>query len=174
MKIHLSQISEEGVEHRLQLPLSGLPRLLDACGAQRGTLEARLSLRNHEGHVRVSGEMRVALSAPCQRCLDPVPLQMVEPVNLRLAPMADFNAGGTEAHLGAGDLELSYYEGEEIDLALLLEDEVLLGLPETVAGEDDQGRCLVCSKRLDDLYRDAPEDPETHPFAPMRQLIKND
>jgi len=174
MNIHVSQIPEEGVEHRLHLPLAGLARLVEFCGTQQGALDARLILRNHQGNVEVRGEMRLELRAPCQRCLDPVPVLLDEPVNLWLAPSQDYNLGASEAHLGAADLEMSYYEGEEIDLALVLEDEVLLALPETVADEDEQGRCLICSRRMDELFRAGPEDPENHPFAGMRRLIDTD
>jgi len=174
MKIHLSQIPEEGVEHQINWPVSSLPRLVELCGPQQGNLEARVFLRNHEGSVSVHGEVRLSVLAPCQRCLDPVPLLVDERVDLRLSPAEDYNQGNSEAHLGTGDLELSYYEGEEIDLAHLLEDEVLLSLPETVTETDEEGRCLVCSRSMEDLFDAERDDPEAHPFARMRQWVEKE
>ncbi len=173
MKVHLSEIPEEGLKRRLELPLGRLRRLTEVCGEQAGTLVAELRIRNREGNLEITGQLRAEVQAPCQRCLEAVPLQFDERVRVALAPGTAYEEAPDDVHLGAGDLEVSFYEGEEIDLAHLLEDELLLLLPEAVAEEDEDGRCVICGRTLEDLYAQ-PEDEGGHPFAQLKHLMERD
>ena len=76
--------------------------------------------------------------------------------------------------MGQAELELSFYEGEELDLSLILEDELLLLLPETVTEEDEEGRCTVCGKLVEELFAGQETSGDEHPFAKMKQLLKTD
>lgn len=173
MKVHLSEIPEEGLTRHLDLPLSGLKRFTEVCGEQTGSVVADLRIRNREGSLEITGELHASVQAPCQRCLDALPLQFDEPVRVAMAPGASYDAAPDDVNLGAGDLEVSFYEGEEIDLAHVLEDELLLLLPDTVAEDDEDGQCLVCGRSLDDLYA-APDDDGGHPFAQLKILMERD
>jgi len=174
MKVHLGQIPEEGLQRRIHVQMSALPRVVAAFGEQPGELQAALRLRDHEGHVEVKGRMAATVQAPCQRCLDPVPVAVEEEVWLTLAPRKDYEAQADDITLGAGDLDVSFYEGEEIDLLAVLEDEVLLAVPEPVAPEDEEGRCAVCGRNVDELLPEEERAPEEHPFFRMKDLLDKD
>ena len=175
MKIHLSEISAEGLEHRLSQPLSTMGRLVELLGPQEGLLEAELLLKNHQGHVEISGRIEADIRTPCQRCLDAVSLPLEEELLLYLAPAGDYERRGMEElELGRADLEMVYYEGEVIDLSHLLEDELLLLVPEVVTDEDEDGRCTICGKDMDGLYSNENAGLESHPFAQLKDWIKPD
>lgn len=171
MKILLSNIPEEGFRQSASLPLPDMTRLTEAIGGQTGHVEVELVLKNHEGTLEVTGHMRATLKPPCHRCLEPVDLQIDEDILVALVPEEDYEDNAGDIRLGAADLEVSYYRGDHLDLSRLLEDELLLAIPETVAGEDDDEACLICGKRLEEIYQSAQADDEHHPFAQMKEFL---
>ena len=173
MKLHLSEIPESGWEGELSLPLEDFSRLGEAHGSQQGLCEARLIIRNRQGNLDIRGHLRVTVQAACQRCLDPVPLAVDEDVLVSMVPMADYEKQEADLHLGDGELEVSFYQGEEIDLRHLLEDELLLALPDTITDEDEDGNCTHCGRNVDALFAEDPLKNETHPFAAMRNMLKD-
>lgn len=174
MKIHLAQIPDEGLARTLALELAAMPRLTAAVGEQTGTLTAELTIKNREGHVEINGRFQAGIAPPCQRCLEPVPLELDEPVHVALVPDRSYEEAAEDVHLGLGDLEVSFYAGEELDLRHILEDELLLAIPEPVAEEDAEGRCTVCGKRTDELFAEESGAAEDHPFARMKELLNPD
>ncbi|HEX9841224.1 MAG TPA: YceD family protein [bacterium] len=174
MKIHLAQIPEEGVQRSLRLKLGAMARLSEAIGEQSGELLADLRIKNRDGNVEIVGHLRTRLQPPCQRCLEPVPLEIDEPVRVALVSQSSYDDAPEDAHLGQGELELSFYQDEELDLSHILEDELLLLLPEPVAEEDEEGRCVVCGRRIDELLPAENDADAAHPFAGLKGLLDND
>ena len=174
MKIKLSQIPEEGHRQTLVLPLKNMARLTEVVGEQGGEVTAELLVKDRDGAVEITGRVLAALQPPCQRCLDPVPLAVDEPVRVAMVSLAAYEEGPEDVNLGVADLELSYYQGEEVDLAHVIEDELLLLIPEPVAEEDEEGRCLVCGKMVDEVLATEAPDPTDHPFAEMKRLLFRD
>lgn len=174
MKIHLAQIPEEGLRLPLRLKLAALPRLIEAIGEQSGEVTGELTLRNREGNVEVEGMVRATLHPPCQRCLEPVAVEIDDAVYVALVPEREYEQGPEDLHLGLGDLEVSYYEGEELDVGHIVEDELLLLIPEPVADEDEQGRCVICGKSSEALFPEEPDKNKEHPFAQLKHLLHNE
>ncbi len=174
MKILLSNIPEEGFRQIASLPLPDMTRLAEAIGGQTGHVEADLVLKNHQGTLEITGHMRTTLKPPCQRCLEPVDLEIDEEILVALVPEEEYEENAADVHLGAADLEVSYYRGDHLDLSRLLEDELLLAIPETLTGEDENEACLICGKRLEEIYQSAQADDEHHPFAQMKEFLSKE
>jgi uncharacterized protein len=172
MIVPVSQIPAQGLHVTPRLALSRLSRLVELTGAQAGELAADVVLKNRLGHVEVTGTLRAALRVPCNRCLDPVGVDIDEPVRIHLAPESSFGAGGVEIRLVAEDLEVSFYRGEAIDLHAVLEDELILLLPASVGEEDEDGRCTACGRTVSDVLPPAPPDEAAHPLASLRELVR--
>lgn len=171
MKVHLSQIGEGGWRTELDLPAASLARVVEALGEQDGRLVAEVALKHRGGNVEVGGALRITLRVPCQRCLDPVPVSLDEPLRITLTPDPGEGDLEEELHLSAGDLEVSFFSGEEIDVVQVLEDEIFLLLPEPVCGEDEAGQCLACGRNVEDMLRTEEPSPEGHPFAKLKDLL---
>lgn len=174
MKIHLAEIPEEGLERRLSLKLGAMARLGETIGPQSGQLQADVLIKNREGNVEIAGRMQATLQAPCQRCLETVALEIDEAVRVALVSERTYDDAPDEAQLGQGDLEVSFYTDEELDLTHILEDELLLLIPEPIAEEDEQGRCVICGQRTDELFPEEGPAAEDHPFAQLRRLLNTD
>lgn len=172
MKFHLYQIPDEGIEQKLEIKADALSRLAEALGPQGGTLTARLYLQQRGGNVEVRGRLQGTLAVPCHRCLEPIPFELDEEVGLTLVPEQRMDDMSEEMALSQSDLDVTFFDGEEIELGQLLEDEALLAVPETLCDEDEEGRCTRCGKLLSELYAEPEDDQEDHPFAQLKEFIK--
>ncbi|BBM03766.1 YceD family protein [Microbulbifer sp. GL-2] len=106
------------------LPLESLDRLRAAVESVDGEIVSELQFgRDLQGHLTVSGKVLCIVELLCQRCLRPV-REQVE---------AQFCWGivWTEEQGKAlpKDLDQVIQDGDELDLHLVLEDEILLNLP---------------------------------------------
>jgi uncharacterized metal-binding protein YceD (DUF177 family) len=182
MRIAVNQISEDGWRRTLEIPLASLARVTEAHGPQTGTLHAEVTLKNHRGCIGVRGTIRAEVTMACHVCLDRGPVRVEEPLDLMVAPEAIW-AGGRRAQphqevkLAAADLDVSFYDGEELDLTQVLEDELLIALPDSLSEEDENGCCVLCERDVDALLRTKVTDSaggpaqEAHPFRALADLL---
>ena len=105
------------------LPPSRMPRLLDAV-VDVGDTEVELEFGVDLGRIRyVSGRVKTRVSMPCQRCLEPMPIDIDARVNLGIV-IAESQIEGLSA-----EYEPLLIGEDLIDPAALVEDELLLALP---------------------------------------------
>lgn len=171
MKFNLYQIPDEGMQHKMEVPADSLPRVNEAFGPQQGTLAFDLFVNQRGGNVEVKGSVQVNLQVPCNRCLEPAEFAIDEHIAVTLAPQSKLGESEEETALSSGDLEVSFFDGEQINLLTLVEDEVLLLIPESVCGEDEEGRCIQCGKHTEELMGSDQGGNDTNPFAQLKQFI---
>ena len=172
MKVPLIKIPDEGLREHMVLPLSGMKRLVEQMGAQAGQVEAEIMLLPRGGNVELTGRIRVTLETPCQRCTDLVDFPLDETLAVTLAPERLINDGAEDHHLSAGELNVVFFPGDEIDLGQVLEDEILILVPDTVCEEDDAGQCICCGRDVTEVLGGEQENEENHPFAKMKEFIQ--
>ena len=82
--------------------------------------------------VRLNGEVQGTFSFRCGRCMSEREYQLDEQLEFVLLSRAAWEQsyeGANEMELDADDLDVSFYEGESIDLAPLVREAVILELP---------------------------------------------
>lgn len=103
----------------------------------RGVLQ-----RNEPGKdadILLRAELRGAVETPCSRCLEPARVTLAAPLTVTFVTRTP---GDPEE---AGDPDVVYYEGDELDIGTEVRDEILLGIPlSPLCREDCQGLCSVC------------------------------
>jgi uncharacterized metal-binding protein YceD (DUF177 family) len=100
-------------------------------------------------------------------------VEIEEPVQVTLAPEAQAaGAPGEEVQLAPEDLDVSFYCGDAIDLTAVLEDELILMIPEPACEEDEAGCCTCCGRAVADVLKDAHPDEAFHPLAGLRSLVR--
>ncbi len=105
-------------------------------------------LRRSGRIVILSSRLEMTVKWTCARCLDSFERKMTAEYTTTLRPKPD-RAAAQEVELTREDLDTEFYEGEEIDLTNLLQDQVLLTLPPKVlCKEDCRGLCPKCGKNL--------------------------
>ena len=141
------------------VPLAEMPRVgalvRDGSGAAEVELRFRMAA---SGAPRVDGRVRFAARLTCQRCLGPLDLELAPEIR------AAFTSGGeaaARAELAAGYEPLE--RGERIGLNSMIEDEILLALPDFPMHLSD-----VCGFAGESRT----EVPEDSPFSTLRAQLQ--
>lgn len=95
--------------------------------------------------VSVSGKISTNALVECTRCLQPIKQKLNIPFNTEFVT-AEYYTAKKEAELDEKDLDISVFDGHQIDLSELVREQILLSIPEQVfCREDCQGLCEKCS-----------------------------
>lgn len=177
MRIPVESIPEAGWSRTLEIPLASLHRVAESFGPQHGMLRAEVTLKNHRGCVDVRGGLVAELRMACGVCLDEGTVRVEAPLELMVAPQALWKSGHTdgtheEVQISAADLDVSFYEHDEIDLTAVLEEELLIATPERLAEEDGDGNCTRCRRNVDAVLSEhQAEEAAFHPFRELAERI---
>ncbi len=148
-----------------KLPLARLPRLAGMLASAAGEVDVQLAFTSAEDGVpRVDGHLRAGLEAACQRCLEPVKLDLALEVHLALV---DSEEEGDRIH---EPYEPWVDTGAGASLAEALEDELLLAVP--LAPMHAPDACGGLAQRIEALPG-ADKDADTRtPFAGLKDLLR--
>jgi uncharacterized protein len=145
MKLRVERITEEEQERDFSEPVEDANQRLDS-GAHDFRLTEPPAV--HLTYYRVGadlvfgGRVRSRLEGTCARCLEAFPLDLDVPFDVVLTPPPATEHG---AELHSEDLALGTYEGDEVDLAPLVEEQTILALPtRALCREDCRGLCPTC------------------------------
>ena len=93
-------------------------------------------------HGHISG----SIVGQCARCVEEYDFVLEKDFSVVLVPKRELSAG---AELEEDDLDLSFYEGEEIDLSPRVQEQIILALPtRPVCRESCKGLCPQCGVNL--------------------------
>jgi DUF177 domain-containing protein len=145
--------------------LAEFTRLVDRLATPEGVAVARIAMRSAGGVPTGELEVRAAAQLTCQRCLGPMRQALLSTSQLAFVEREDSPV--------PADHEAIPGDPRRVDLAGLVEDELLLALPLIPlhgAGE----KCMV---RVSQETRDADTRPPTQemrrPFAGLKELLKH-
>ena len=102
------------------------------------------SLEKHILRVDVEGNIKTKAETNCGRCLKLLETDLDISFKSSFVP-AEFETSEKEVEVGGDDLDIEYYTGDEIDLAGLVREEIILNLPRKVLCKADcLGLCAKC------------------------------
>ena len=131
-------------------------------------LAVDLRIEREERDVFVTGELRAAVSQACSRCLEPSPGEVTAPVDVRLVPRP---ATADNVELAADDLDVDFYDKDEIDIGALIDAETTLALPmKPLCREGCLGLCKVCGGNRNVVKCECPERPPDPRLAALKDL----
>jgi uncharacterized protein len=111
-------------------------------------LEVELVYYRSGGDLFFRGVFRGPFGGTCGRCLDEYQFALEKRFDFVLTAEPLSRAAGAE-ELRRDDLGLSYYSGDEINLAPLIAEQVLLALPTVpLCSEQCRGLCGFCGANL--------------------------
>jgi len=147
-----------------QVPAQNCQRLVD-CAINLQDIRARLSFAvDDRGRVAVAGKAETVLGLACQRCTEPVQVEVKAQIEAVLANSEDQAKLWREQDQA---LEIIVVSGPQLDVVELIEDEILLHLPAKV--------CMVAERvnypkmSFGPLVEEV--EPDTHrPFAALSQM----
>jgi uncharacterized protein len=184
MILHLDDFGEgELLEKDFEVDPAEVDALLDGTGFRAGGSLAVELVANLVGEttVRVRGHLEGAITYECGRCLEARTRALsIDPdfVLMQRSQWADtYEEDEDEVELGADDMDVSVYEGEEINLAPLVREAILLELPthprcpdELRQACDEAYRANVGEEALEEL-EDAAMDQR---WAPLKDIELKD
>jgi uncharacterized protein len=145
-----------------------LPRLSEAGGCEGSSIEANFQFAHFEGRPAVSGELHGAAVLTCQRCMQPVPVEIDDSFQVLIVD--------EEREDEPGGYEPVVAKASRLDLRWLVEEQVLLALPLVPMHEnaDCAENVVASSSEADAPDSDEPADEEVRqqPFRNLRDLMR--
>jgi len=151
-----------------QLPQQELPRFSESLVDTTGVIEFRLGFKKkRDGKVHISGTANTVATMSCQYCLDPVKLA----VNASIAQIVV----SSEAEIEELEMQqdVLVVDGETIELAAIIEDDLILNLPMVARHGAEHAEDLdtgICLERLEYEQQDGDLSVRSNPFAVLNEL----
>ena len=131
-------------------------------------LGVNLQFERDGADVFVTGEVRAAVTQACGRCLEPSPAEVTAALDVRLVPRP---ATADNVELGADDLDVDFYDKDEIDISVLIDAETTLALPmKPLCREGCLGLCRVCGGNRNVVKCECRERPPDPRLAALKDL----
>ena len=107
-------------------------------------------LPNTLGEIRVRGHLQISMEGPCDRCLEPAGTSLDMDFDLFYRPQPKIE-GHPEIRIEEGETDLSFYQGDKLELEEVLREFILLQMPmRRVCRPDCKGLCPQCGKNRND------------------------
>jgi uncharacterized protein len=183
MLIRIKEIGDGGLSLDLPLTPAWLAEQCPDLGALPGPkgVAVRGQLTESEGDVFLRARLGGQLETTCSRCLEPARVAMDVPMAVTFLPRPEHRShAGPAADVDEDsaeekDVDVAYYDGDEIDLSAEIRDQLLLAYPITpLCREDCAGLCPVCggNRNLRPCGCQAERAPAQKPFAAALAKLK--
>ncbi len=160
LKIDPIRLAEEGIRLSGSLELSKMTRLAPSLVEPLGQVEVELEFDRDGSLKLLHGRVHGVLRLQCQRCMEELELPLDEELNLGL-----ILAEGEADRLPAG-YEPLLVTSQEIELAEIVEDELLLSLP--LFPMHEEGQCQPA--RPPEPEEAPPAEEKPNPFGVLAKL----
>ncbi|HXX54133.1 MAG TPA: DUF177 domain-containing protein [Thermodesulfovibrionales bacterium] len=165
MKVQVSDITDEGLDLEFQQEVKvSVPLLLPV------TVKLRLEKVGTE--VLAQGEVATRMELQCSRCLRNFPKDMDTKINVVYHPVEELR-GEEKREVKEDELDMGFYEDNELDIQDLIVEQVLLSVPmKALCSESCRGICPKCGADRN-VSLCACEQKETDPrLAVLKNLLK--
>jgi uncharacterized protein len=134
------------------------------------TIEGQAELNPVLEEIRLTGRLRVAVEADCDRCLELVKYPIDTGFDLLYLPESEEALPG-ETGLNDEDAEVAFYKGAGLELDDVAQEQMLLALPmQRLCREDCAGLCPVCGENWNHSRCNCPgADPDDR-WAALRAI----
>lgn len=150
--------------------------LLDERLRQAGPLKVAGSaeLLNAMGEIRVAGRVTGHLAGDCDRCLEPMGLDVATDFDLRYTPDLEVEQGA-EIEIDEEESEVGFYQGEGLELVDIVREQVLLSLPlQRLCSPGCKGLCPTCGQNRNVLNCQCRPAQSDERWAALKQISTGD
>lgn len=118
--------------------------------------------------VFVRGRLAATVPLTCGRCVEAFAGRVAADLDVRLLPRP---AAADSVELGADDLDVDFYDNDELDLSRVVENETTLALPmKPLCRPDCRGLCAVCGANRNVVTCTCAPHPPDPRLAALRDL----
>lgn len=167
-RVDVTLLALQGVRAGQEYPLAGLQRLRESLLSPAGLAVARFEFQQVAGMPAVQATVEATALLRCQRCLQPVGCPLESTARLV------FVTGDAEAARVPEGWEAITVDPHRVELAALVEDELLLSLP-IVPLHAGTAQCRPAAALVDTAEMPEPEPAiaTQRPFAALKNLLKH-
>jgi uncharacterized protein len=146
MRLIVSSIPDSGIEKGFKLPLSLGDIVL------KDDVQVFLKVFKFGERVKISGHAMVTAFIGCSRCLKEFSFPIDTNFEFEYLPKEGFAEYETTEHeLTSEELDIAFYQNDEIDIGVLVRELILLAIPmKPLCHEDCMGICPTCGKDLNE------------------------
>ena len=120
--------------------------------------------------IRVRGHLATTMESACDRCLEPVEFPIDTGYDLVYRPASQSPEHG-EVNIEESEIEVGFYEGEGLDLADVVREQILLSLPmHRLCREECGGICPVCGRNRNAVECDCRVEAADDRWAGLKQI----
>jgi len=124
-----------------------LTRVQSAGYTLRSPLGIDLNLTKLEPDYYLRGQMQFEVEQTCARCAETYGLPLTHGFDIALAHVAGAKVNTVEISEESEVLDVNFFDGNEIELGPIVEEQFFLSLPyQSLCKEDCQGICQQCGK----------------------------
>lgn len=104
------------------------------------------TIKKNKDNLHVEGILSCIVSLICSRCLDEFSYMINTKVDFKMVAQ-NLAPNEPEIELKRDEMDIYYYEGNEIELEPILNEEIMLNIPiKPLCKESCKGLCQVCGK----------------------------
>lgn len=174
LSMKVSLIPEEGIYGKWMIGLESLKDKPYQIAAER-PVEVAGRLYRVGTTLYFDGEVDATIGLDCSRCLAPFSLTISEKVSAVFMPKEDGKHEAPEKKLEADDLDVQFYNGDEIDLLPPIRDHVAFEIPmRPLCAESCQGLCPQCGSNLNETKCSCESQMIDSRFEVLKKLINNE
>lgn len=156
-------LARDGTRFELVLPQSHLTRLGDILSSTDYDVQVTARFSRRKDHIVISGRFETRFALVCQRCLEPMDVDVSEPFELVFVENED-KASELPNELDPVILD----ENGQIHVVDLFEDELILHVPD-IPKHSDQTACQLRQTEFGELPADV-EEGKPNPFEALKNL----
>lgn len=162
MKVSPRDYARNNREWRGAVPLDTFDRLSREINSDCNAVDVHLKFSlNENGHVRMQGSAALDASIPCHRCTESMSTTVCADVDALIV------RNDVLAQALVHETDVMVIEDNPVDVAVLLEDDLLMSIPWRVCDEGEECPNLVTKTQAVDI---AGNDKQ-RPFANLRTLL---
>lgn len=155
MKIRVDDIGGQPKLLSFYEPFEMFPLLAELQSKGEGEfispLAVELTVVREYGHIRVKGSVAVGMRFACSRCLVPFESEISSVFTMFYTRGNRIDSDEDEVELAEEDLVSVSYDGDEIDFAPEIAEQVIMELPfKPLCSERCQGLCPTCGADLNE------------------------
>ncbi len=168
MRINIFEIPEEGLEQDIDLPV------IINNDRKPDNVFVRIKLLRFGTKILVQGSAKTTVSLQCSRCLNDFPCPVDLEFREEYTPLGDTDTE-RDQELYDDEMGVGFYEGDEIDIAELVKEQVLLAVPmKPLCKNECKGICSKCGADLNEhscTCKDDHIDPRLAPLEKYKELL---
>ncbi len=169
LKILFEDIPPEGLSVPVYDP-EGV--LIKDCYPVKAPIEGEIFLQRWGPMVKVRGNVHTTLVLTCDRCAEEFTLDINEKIDVELHPLASLKVEQEEVRLSKEDLDVSFFDGETIEVDEVVREQILLALPmRKLCRPDCRGLCPMCGQNLNQGDCHCKPLVKDSPFAILKKLV---